>query len=281
MLPRAKDRFGIEINLVDHCNLNCQCCDHFSPIAPPYYLDLKSFKKDIDCMAELTDRDIARITLLGGEPLLHEQLLDFMQVTRETFPKALVVLFTNGLLFNRWGKKGLWEAVKRYDIQVWVTVYPIQIDFEPTKQILRDHEIPCFVGAGPQDGQGACVWFLSEIGERSYRGVKHSVKQPLDIYGNQEAYRFIACYQFNESIVLRHGRLYTCPVIPYSKFFNEKFHMNLPVCPEDYIDIYEAKSFDEIAEYMTFRPPFCRHCMNQCNAILEWKQSEHSEFEWM
>lgn len=86
MLPRAKDRFGIEINLVDHCNLNCQCCDHFSPIAPPYYLDIESFKKDIDRMAELTDHDIARITLLGGEPLLHEQLLDFMRLTREVFP---------------------------------------------------------------------------------------------------------------------------------------------------------------------------------------------------
>lgn len=281
MSPKSKDELEIEISLVDHCNLNCQCCDHFSPIAPPYYLELESFKKDIDRLAELTEHDIGRITLLGGEPLLHRQLLDFIRVTREAFSKALIVLFTNGILLSQWGKKGLWEAVKKYGIQVWVTVYPIQVDFEPTKQALMCYKIPCFVGAAPQSNQSACVWFLSEVGDRNYQGPKYSVKQPLDIYGAQEAYRFIGCYQFNDCITLRHGQLYTCPVIPYSRFFSERFHRNLPVCPEDSIDIYEARNFDELAEYMTHRPPFCRHCIKQCSTMLEWKQSGQSEFEWM
>lgn len=32
MKPRTKDRFCLEVILVDHCNLNCQCCDHFPPL---------------------------------------------------------------------------------------------------------------------------------------------------------------------------------------------------------------------------------------------------------
>lgn len=31
-------------HLADHCNLNCKCCDHFSPIAKEQYADLASFE---------------------------------------------------------------------------------------------------------------------------------------------------------------------------------------------------------------------------------------------
>lgn len=39
MLPRKIEDFFLEVNLADHCNLNCQCCDHFSPIAKPTFLN--------------------------------------------------------------------------------------------------------------------------------------------------------------------------------------------------------------------------------------------------
>ena len=29
LLPRSVEDFYLEVNLADHCNLNCQCCDHF------------------------------------------------------------------------------------------------------------------------------------------------------------------------------------------------------------------------------------------------------------
>ena len=41
MAPRNVDEFYLEVNLADHCNLNCQCCDHFSPIAKKTFLDFE------------------------------------------------------------------------------------------------------------------------------------------------------------------------------------------------------------------------------------------------
>jgi len=66
MTPRPKERMWIEVNLADHCNLNCQMCDHFSPLAEPTFLNLENFKKDMTRLAELTDGHIDIMKLQGG-----------------------------------------------------------------------------------------------------------------------------------------------------------------------------------------------------------------------
>ncbi|MBR1442338.1 MAG: hypothetical protein IJ583_02255, partial [Firmicutes bacterium] len=58
MTPRSKERIGIEVNLADHCNLNCQMCDHFAPLAKPTFLDIKAFRKDMERLAYRTDNHI-------------------------------------------------------------------------------------------------------------------------------------------------------------------------------------------------------------------------------
>jgi len=282
MTPRSIENFWFEVNLADHCNLNCQCCDHFAPLAPPFFLDLEEFTRDVNRIAELTNHRLRTISLLGGEPLLNEQLIDYIRVARQAFPDAIVVVFTDGLLLRKWGERtdnNLWEAVKKYEVEIRVTVYPIAVDFAPVKDMLCKCNIP-FSTDPPPPVKGARVWFLTEVGDFNHIGAKQSTKHPFDLEGNQDPYRFISCYQFNESIVLRHGRIYTCPVIPYSKFFSDYFHKSLEICPEDSIDIYTADSYDEIAEFLTHRVPFCRYCMVQCRSTRDWRQSKHSVKEW-
>lgn len=283
MTPRTKDNFWLEVNLADHCNLNCQCCDHFSPLAEPTFLDFDQYVKDIHRLAELTDHHIGIMKLQGGEPLLNSRVIDYFRVTREVFPNTLICLFTDGLLLSKLGENegedNLWEAVKKYKIEVRVTCYPIPLNMEKITEQLDVHGISYCTD--PPDGTIAPrVWFFSEIGALEYRGIKHSVKHPFDLDGAQEPYRFISCYQFNESIVLRDGKIYTCPMIPYVHYFNKYFQQNLEVCEGDSIDIYKVNSFEEIAEFCTHRVPFCRYCAVQCRSSREWKQSDHDMEEW-
>lgn len=67
MTPRSKENFWVEVNLADHCNLNCQCCDHFSPIATPTFLDFDQYVRDLKRLSDLTDNKIGLIKLQGGE----------------------------------------------------------------------------------------------------------------------------------------------------------------------------------------------------------------------
>lgn len=283
MTPRSKENFWIEVNLADHCNLNCQCCDHFSPIAPPTWLDFDQYVKDLKRLSELTDNKIGLIKLQGGEPLLNDRLIDYMRVTREIFPNAFICLFTAGLLLKKWGnqpqEKNLWWAVKEYEIEVRWTHYPIKLKFDEIKKEVQDHGIEWWETPPPFE-KGARVWFFSEIGALQYKGEKHSVKHPFWLEGGVAPYRWISCYQFNESIVLRDGKIYTCPMIPYAHFFNAYFNRELKVTDEDYIDIYKAKSYEEIAEFCTHRVPFCGYCAVHHRYSRPWKQSGHTIEEW-
>lgn len=278
MTPRSKENFWVEVNLADHCNLNCQCCDHFSPIAKPTFLDYDQYVKDLKRLSDLADNKIGLIKLQGGEPLINTRVIDFIKVTREIFPNAFICLFTAGLLLQKWGGV-FWDAIKKYEIEVRWTHYPIQLNFEAVRKEAESHGVEWWDNPPPFK-KGARCWLFSEIGALGYRGVKHSVKHPFWLEGGVEPFRWISCYQFNESIVLRDGKIYTCPMIPYAHFFNEYFNQNLKVTENDYIDIYKAKSYEEIAEFCTHRMPFCTYCAVHHRYAREWCQSKHTLEEW-
>jgi hypothetical protein len=122
---------------------------------------------------------------------------------------------------------------------------------------------------------------FSEVGERNFKGVKTSCKQPLNLSGNVEKWQFICCYQFNECITLRHGKLYTCPRIPYIDHFNKYFNHNLTVSENDSIDIYKAASYEELAEFVSHRADFCGYCDIVSRRHVAWKQSDHTIEEYV
>ena len=90
----------LEFHLADHCNLNCRGCAHMSNIAEPHLADLDQYIKDIARLRDLF-WGIDRIRLMGGEPLLNDQLPEFIKVTREFFPDTDMHVVTNGLLLTQ------------------------------------------------------------------------------------------------------------------------------------------------------------------------------------
>lgn len=57
----------LETNVVDHCNLNCKGCAHFSNIYDNNYVDLVDYERDIKLISQKFNVYYFRI--LGGEPL--------------------------------------------------------------------------------------------------------------------------------------------------------------------------------------------------------------------
>jgi molybdenum cofactor biosynthesis enzyme MoaA len=68
----------VEYHLVEHCNLDCTGCGHFSPFAQEQFADPRSFEKDPAQLARLFG-NIGKIRLMGGEPLLHPEPGAFLQ----------------------------------------------------------------------------------------------------------------------------------------------------------------------------------------------------------
>ena len=59
--PRKEMHFVVDV--AEHCNLNCQSCDHFSPLAQPYFTDLGQFERDLKRMYEILGEDISKVKL--------------------------------------------------------------------------------------------------------------------------------------------------------------------------------------------------------------------------
>lgn len=271
LTPRPRERMWIEVNLADHCNLNCQCCDHFSQLVKePYFLDFEVFRCDMERLAELSGNHIDSLKLQGGEPLLHKDVNKFVELTRSLFPKCIIYFFTNGLLLmksERYENGNFWQCCKDNDVIIQLTEYPINLNISVIEDKTNEYDVKLQV--------------FGEVADRVRGKTKRSTKHPFNLDGNVENYQFISCYHFNETITLRDGRLYTCSIIPYAHYFNQAFEQHLQIGSENSIDIHQAKSYSQIAEFVTQRVPFCSYCDVKRRYTLPWERSNRKMEEYI
>ena len=232
----------LHIHLTDHCNLNCRGCDNFSPLSPKVFADMNVVASDCARISELSGGKVNEVQLLGGEPLLHPNVAAFSGIVRKYFPDSPIKLVTNGLLLLK-QPEPFWKSCRKNHVEIVVTKYPIQLDHQKIEQYVRE--------------QGVAFSFYG-----STRSVLKTMQcSPLDLSGKQDPQdSFLRCNSGNRCIALDNGKIYTCSLIPYEKYFNEYFGTNLEVTEKDYIDIYQAKSIDEILHFISHPMPFCRYC---------------------
>lgn len=113
---------SIEYEAAHHCNLNCKGCNHFAPLSEAKYGQIKQFKSDLERMTRYVEF-IEEIRLLGGEPLLNENLEAFIDAAHFFYPTSKIHILTNGLLIKKMSRE-LIECIKRNGAVVGVTIYP-------------------------------------------------------------------------------------------------------------------------------------------------------------
>jgi MoaA/NifB/PqqE/SkfB family radical SAM enzyme len=114
--PKVK-LFGVEYNLAEHCNLSCYQCDHASPLMARKFASLEQYERDIRAFAEAAH--VEEFRLVGGEPLLHLELLQFMKIAKDSGIGDKIKVYTNGMLLHSMPDE-FWALT---DI-LWVSTYP-------------------------------------------------------------------------------------------------------------------------------------------------------------
>jgi len=109
-------------SIVAHCNLKCKGCGTISNVNKRFFDDPDWFEKQARRIKELFS-GVRLIQILGGEPLLHERLLDFIAIARRTFPDAELMIVSNGLLIPDCSNE-LLHAFHKSDVTFLITVYP-------------------------------------------------------------------------------------------------------------------------------------------------------------
>lgn len=263
-MPHTLLRF--EVQVAEHCNLNCRNCMHYAPlVTPPAFLDIEEYERDLKRLSELFCGEMEWIRLMGGEPLLNPQLSDIMCMTRRYFPYGHIRIVTNGLLLLKQTKQ-FFELCHEHNIEIWVTKYPVDMDFQKMEADILDRGVTFdWYGAG-------------------YDRLPTMWRFPIDLRGDFDPdWNFYHCPSANGCLTLRNGKMYTCAPAAHAHHLKKYFGLNIPISDRNGIDIYKADSAKEIMEHMITPIPFCRFCDygNKADYEDDWGISDKDRYEWI
>lgn len=258
-----KDKIRFIVDIVDHCNLDCKCCGHFSPLAPKAFLDIETFENDLKRLHSLLNGKIYCFELMGGEALLHPHLEEFIKITNQ-YVVGEKNLCTNGVLLPSLSEE-IYKLCAETDTTICITIYPININWEEIERKAQKYGTNLYKIKSKDSNRK--IWF----------------KNPRDIDGSQNIEEnFNNCFWRGRCIVLDHGRLSSCVVPLKAKFFQNYFNIDVfDITEANSIDIYDAKSIDAIVDFLNKPIPCCRFCLPNKEERIEWDLSKKEIDEWI
>ena len=139
-------KLRFQTHIVEHCNLNCRGCYHFSSLANEEFLDIEEFSRDLKRLSTIFEGCADEILLLGGEPLLHPQISEFVRLSRKFFPVGNIKILTNGTKLLSIEDE-FFSTLEKNKVELWVTRYPIKFDYDLAEERARKMgvSISCWV----------------------------------------------------------------------------------------------------------------------------------------
>jgi organic radical activating enzyme len=227
---------AVEVNAVWHCNISCQSCSHGSPQMPrDRYANPAKVTEDLRALSNWMR--VEHVRVLGGEPLLHPDIVSLIMAVRSAGITDRVRVLTNGLRLHDQAP-AFWSALD----EVHVSVYP-----NTARQIAAHRELTERLAA--ESGTTLLFKYFDHF-RVSFRPDNHDDKLTQLIYDTCQIANNWRC------LTLEDGMLYRCPQSALSTG-NAAISRN----PEG-IDISGIRDVDELRAWIeNLNPlPSCATC---------------------
>lgn len=237
-----------ETHITEACNLKCRGCSHFSVFAKPKHKDIGEFEKEFKRLAEI--EEIGIIRLMGGEPLLNPNFMEYVRIARRYFPDTSISLVTNGIL----GDRLIPYVDELDDLNINVTISEYHLDKQKRELCTELHE----------------------------KGNLYNIS--LDPTGSQDpntAYMFCDIRMYSWFYYMD-GRFYPCCIAGTIHDFWDHFGLDWGITPEELsIDIF-SHTAEEIEEFLHKPCKLCRFCdtITRQHTYKPFSISEKKIEEW-
>jgi organic radical activating enzyme len=261
MIPRTFIN-SVIYHLVEHCNLKCAGCLHFSNVAKECFADLAEFQKTFKRFVEVMgDAYQGSIVLLGGEPLLHPQIEQFIEAARRLTQSGTISILTNGLLLEKMPKT-FWVTCAKCGVHLVISRYPINLNIQEIQKLADYYGIQL---------------------KTSSRNNNAWLQYVFDLDGKQNIRSsFANCENANECFIMKGKYLYNCNVTACIEHFNKAFGQNLLLQEEDYLDLHSFNTKQELLQFISTPSPFCRYCDRRKLKLGQvWRRSEFDIKEYL
>ena len=237
----------LEFEVTHHCNLKCKACSHFSPLSEEKFGSLDEYVRDLTQLSKFVDT-FEEIRLMGGEPLLNDELYRFVEETRKIYPISTISVVTNGLKLAGIDER-LKETMRKTNSQFSISLYP------PVKS---------FIGSVAQDLNGEGVKCICGFEADTFAA-------QLRLEGDSDpanAEEF--CWEAN------------CPTIEDGRISKCSFGMKVPVLkrhfnldadfPDDTLDLFDENlTSQKLFEFLVSPEPLCRFCGKK--RTFDWEKA--------
>lgn len=234
----------LEVNIVRHCINKCLCCSHASPWSKPYLMPPDVLEQDLASLSQFMH--VRSFFLLGGEPLLHPQLLDLLDVANASPIADETCVLTNG------------QLLRNMPLEFWTKFDFLRISAYPSKFTKEDEAFAR--GYAKQFGFGVGVDWMSTFWLQ---------------FEKSDGSHFMQCPWRERCLTVHDGYLFLCPA---AAFFPDTF-LGLPFGTDGLSlnDLTEEK----LSAYLDRKEPFRTCC--DCHSFVrqvDWREC-HNREQWM
>lgn len=186
----------LETDITTACQLSCVACNHHVPLwrkYGPVAADPRQVELDLNRLAQFVRAE--RWGALGGEPTLHRNLVEILQIARDSGVAYKTEVWTNGLMLTRMSP-AFWRS---FDVLV-VSIYPGKHTDESIDWI-RSKCADEGVEFSPRD-------------ERQNPNFR-TLLEPVPTTPEETRRKFAGCFFRHFSRVANNGYFYTCCCAPH------------------------------------------------------------------
>lgn len=106
----------LDANIAEHCNFSCTACSHLSPLHKAWFMEVDDLERDLMALKPILS--VRNLNLVGGEPLLHPGLIDFMKMAKRVRIDKQAHVITNGSHLGRMPEE-FWKELEFLKISVY------------------------------------------------------------------------------------------------------------------------------------------------------------------
>lgn len=251
--------YGLEYFAVDHCSLKCLGCSQCSPYLKEHFSDCKVFEKSLQVLRKYLRPQ--KITILGGEPLLHPDIDSIIRVAKESRMFEEIHITTNGTNIKKMSCN-FWRDI---DVLI-VSKYPSNLAYinsiiDEINKKCKLHNIKLEV----RDMKNFNQIVLSE---------ENKDNENVEEIFNRCIYKFY-CHTVSDDKIFR-----CSPVVNFSKLNGRKGFAQYDGI--DYLKIEESDHFrDDLVGYLNSNKQLvgCRFCLGTSGKSFPHRQLSKYELE--
>lgn len=244
----------LEINLVDNCNLNCKGCAHFSNICDKKYVKAEQFEEDLKKVTNIFN--LYNFRLLGGEPLLHPNLNEIIEIARRYLPSSRIVIVTNGLLLDKLSHE-LLKSMSENNIILTISLYkPTYKKLNAILEVLNKYNIKYLINDD----------IFREIQPvQSFHTRLSETKSENDFSANKSCSGRFCRF-------IRDGKLSKCYLPLLIEVLNKKYGKKFELTDKDYIVLDDIENGWDAIDKLNGDIPFCQYCRDELYEF-KWESS--------